>query len=127
MNTNLNGKLDKSPSSEKTYKATEFLKGVMNEYGLIDAWSVKHQLRNVFTWRRLRPSLTQSRLDHWFIFSPLIYGMNVAEIISGFKSDHIAILEQFKITSDVKRRSGLWQFSSYFVYKMHNTLSSFGI
>ena len=91
LNTFLDCKLDKSPSTNKKYKGVDKLKNTIKEFNLIDIWRIKNPGILRFTWRRNKPKLIQSRLDYWLLSAALNYDYQTSDIIPGFRTDHSAI------------------------------------
>ena len=73
-----------------------------------DIWRIKNPTKRSFTWGQSQP-LILSRLDYWFISDSLSDNVCDVDIIPSTKTDHSAIIIEFKDIGDSFKGPGLWK------------------
>ena len=71
-------------------------------------WRVKNPTRRSFTWSQREP-LIMSRLDCWLISNCLSDNVWNVDIIPSIKTDHSAIIIEFKDIDDRVKGPGIWK------------------
>ena len=113
FNLAVDPKIDRSGSIANNNNSAEILWNFTSQ-GYIDVWQHFHPQENGFTWRRLRPKPTFSRLDYIFVdeaFEQFIEKIVTIVTIPGYKSDHstIRMQVQFQVS---KRGPGYWKLNT---------------
>ena len=127
FNFALNPNIDRSGSLINNEKAVEVWVKFMQTQGLTDIWRHLHPDEKGFTWRRLRPRPTFSRLDYVFTNQVLKQFVDKLDIVPGFKSDHSTLKLTLKINF-LKKGPGYWKLNTSllrdadYVQKMNNLL-----
>ena len=76
------------------------------ELDLHDIWRIKNPTKRSYTWSQSQP-LILSRLDYWFISNSLSDNVCDIDIIPSIKTDHSAIIIEFKDVGDTVKGPGL--------------------
>ena len=107
----LDFKEDKKGSLPRTYQnALKIIQQNCEELFLIDIWRMMNADKHRYTWRRKKPEI-QCRLDFFLISSDLIYYINLADIVPGYKSDHSLILLKIALHHN-PRGKGFWKLNT---------------
>ena len=94
----------RNPNSHKK------IEELIETFELLDPWRTCFPEERKHTWRQSSP-IKQSRLDYFLVTEDLFSLMKNTKIISGYKTDHSAILFTFS-ASLAKRGRGYWKFNS---------------
>lgn len=90
-------------------------RNTLNEYieelGLIDTWRYLNPDKFRFTWRRMEPHITMSRLDYFLISPGLLPFLQDSQIHSKFITDHGLIALTLNLNEN-RRGPGYWKFNS---------------
>ena len=78
---------------------------------IADVWRFFHPDIPGYTWRRLCPTPTFSRLDYIFVLEANLQFITEVKIVPGFKSDHSFLKMSFSWNS-FNRGSGYWKFNT---------------
>ena len=112
----LNADLDRSGVKSKIWnKSASIFDDMFTEFDLIDIWRIRNPTMKRFTWRRLRPVLTQSRLDYFLVSSSLQTIVKESDIIPNVLSDHSAITLSIS-DKRIRLGSSLWKFNNSLIY-----------
>lgn len=93
-------------------KAKEKLLEIMSDLGLIDYYRILNPDKKAYTWRKKHP-FKQGRLDYILISENLSNIVENVSIKSGYRSDHSAVVFEFKFNTFLRGR-GLWEFINNF-------------
>ena len=88
-------------------RARDTFKQIVEEQGLLDAWTVLNPGKQAFTWSKTNPHKF-GRLDMFFISEHLLNQSISCDIETGYRSDHSIITLRVKIT-EKKKGPGLWK------------------
>ena len=84
------------------------IESLQSELDLHGIWRVKNPTRRSFTWSQPEP-LIMSRLDCWLISNCLSDNVWNVDIIPSIKTDHSAIIIEFKDINDRVKGPGIWK------------------
>ena len=84
------------------------IESLQSELDLHGIWRVKNPTRRSFTWSQREP-LIMSRLDCWLISNCLSDNVWNVDIIPSIKTDHSAIIIEFKDIDDRVKGPGIWK------------------
>ena len=87
---------------------------IMSDLDLIDYYRVLNPDKKMYTWRKKNP-MKQGRLDYFLISENLTNIVESMSIKSGYRSDHSAVICEFKFNTFVRGR-GLWKFNNNLLY-----------
>ena len=113
FNTILDPEKDKkSDASGQHYnvQASDFLNKYMEQEALVDPWRIQHPESTVYTWHRMRPEPTFSRLDFWLVSAAHFQMIRKSEIIPSYLSDHSPVVITIDILEN-ERGKGYWKFN----------------
>mgnify|MGYP001546812116 CR=1 FL=1 len=112
FNTYLDPLLDKQGGKpEATSKYAEQLLSLLNDYNIVDVWSILNPSCNRYMWRQNHP-LIQSRLDYFFIAGELFYNVSDVQIKPSIKTDHSFLTLTINLADEQKRGPGFWKFNT---------------
>lgn len=113
FNTTLNLARDKRSSSHFDHhkRKREILLQFMDSQNLLDIWRVFHPDTFQFTFKRLEPQVTMSRIDFFLISQGLRTYVNNCRIIPRYITDH-CMLELVVNLEDNPRGPGYWKFNN---------------
>ena len=83
----------------------------MNDIQLLDYYRVLHPNEKKFTWRKKKSLKTLARLDYILTSESLSNMVEKVFIKSGYRSDHSAVVIEFKFNKFTRGR-GLWKFNN---------------
>ena len=86
----------------------------MSDLDLIDYYRVLNPDKKMYTWRKKNP-MKQGWLDYFLISENLTNIVESMSIKSGYRSDHSAVICEFKFNTFVRGR-GLWKFNNNLLY-----------
>lgn len=70
-----------------------------------------HENEKKYTWSRLNPTKKQARLDFFLIHESVFQYVTDSDIISGYRTDHSAIILRLKFPEN-NRGKGYWKFNN---------------
>ena len=79
-----------------------------SEFDLHDICRIKNPTLRSYTWSQPEPPIF-SRLDYWLISNFLSDNVTNVDIIPSFKTDHSAIIIEFKNNDDIAKGPGIWK------------------
>ena len=106
------GSLDKTNIKCHKSKSQIKIQEMMDTYDLIDIWRNNNPETRRYTWRRRKPTLTQSRLEYWIIGADMSFNISKCDIKPSIKTDHSLITLDLLSAPHNKRGSGLWKFNA---------------
>ena len=77
----------------------------------VDVWRERHPDVHGYTWRRLTPSPSFSRLDYFLINEEVMQFVEEINILAGFRTDH-SIVKTVFCFSPFHRGPGYWKFNT---------------
>ena len=111
MNFALDNRLDRYGSTINNEKAAKYVKNQLENLDMVDVWREINQDTLGYTWRRLRPSPTYSRLDYIFINQAGMQFVKEIKINPGYRTDHSTV--EFELIFNYEARgSGYWKFNT---------------
>ena len=93
------------------WKSTLLLQDFLAENDLCDAWRICNPNKKEFTWSRLHPTYTASRLDYILMPSAHVTRIKECSIQEGCKTDHRRVHLSMTI-NEVKRGPGIWKINN---------------
>ena len=82
----------------------------MSDNDMIDVWRICNSEDKRFTWVKLKPKLTWSRIDYFLVSENLVNNTVECDILPCIHSDHSAIMYKIELTK-TKRGPGFWKFN----------------
>lgn len=104
----------------------------IDQLGLTDIWRVMHPNTFQFTFRRMEPQVTMSRLDYFLISEGLVQATRCTRIIPHYMTDHSMIEIEFNL-EEYPRGPGYWKFNNThlhdkaFLESMNNIIDDYFI
>lgn len=111
FNVTLKPSLDCSGGNTALKESLKFLEDLVMEHDLVDIWGIRIPSCKIFTWRQ-KKSLTQKRLDYWFISDTLQDDVAKTDILTAIKTDHSAIVLEIDTLADHLRGPSFWKFNN---------------
>ena len=111
LNLALNKWLDRSGRGSNNDHAAEWLNTHFSCDNWVDVWREIHADRPGFTWRRMAPFPTFSRLDYFILKDFSLQLVQKIDTIPGFKSDH-TIVKLVICLQYADRGPGYWKFNT---------------
>lgn len=113
FNTPLDLQLDHRSSSVRDFhkQRRQILVEGLNQNELVDIWHEMHPDCFQFSFRRMEPEVTMSRLDYFFITPSLVGNVSSADIIPRYMTDH-SMLELILDLEESPRGPGHWKLNS---------------
>jgi len=118
FNLVLDVSLDKKGGIPRTHHNSQnCVKGIMEDYDLIDIWRKKNPTTRRYTWRSNTNPPILCRLDFFLISFNLYAQIDHCNILAGFKTDHSSI--DIKVASvNEARGRGFWKFNVSLLHDM---------
>ena len=114
-NLTLNSNMDRWNSTNENQKSQDVLCQYIEDNNLMDIWRVRHPTTRQYTWERMNPTRSASRLDFFLVDCCVNTWVEDCYIKSCIHTDHkMVVLSIYK--PEVQRGPGVW--------KMNNTLLS---
>ena len=111
MNLALDPLVDRQGRGFNNDNAAKWLNAHLLNQEYVDVWRHLFPDKNGFTWRRLRPKPTFSRLDYFWVSQSFLQFIEGMKIIPGFRSDHSSLLLSVSFQAH-KRGPGYWKFNT---------------
>ena len=92
-------------------KSANWIQAHMANNGLVDLWRQQYPTQSGFTWRRLCPQPSFSRLDYFLSTDSLMQLVAGTQILLGFRSDHSLLQFKLVLYKHVKG-SGYWKINT---------------
>ena len=91
--------------------STRILHTIMNDMDLADVWRTLHPEEWKYTWSRMKPYYTASRLDYIITNMALVNSIKECEIVEGCRTDHKMVLATINV-NEVERGPGIWKINN---------------
>ena len=91
--------------------SAEFIRSVMEETQLYDAWRLLHPADRLYTWSRRKPTVCMSRIDMFLISGGLLQACKGTDIEICPASDHSRITLKLE-ADEFQRGPGNWRFNN---------------
>ena len=114
FNLAIDPKIDRQGSYTNNDKAGKALLSIMNKKQLLDTWRYFHPEQNGFTWQKLRPKASFSRLDYILVSDTFEQYVDKVQLAPGFRSDH-SMLSIIVSIQQHKRGPGYWKLNTSFL------------
>ena len=111
FNLVLDPELDSKNRPDSQPKACQALQEMMDRHSLVDIWRVLNPDMTDFTWYKLHPSPTFSRLDMFLVNAGLVTCVEEIHKLSRVKTDHFGVLLKLR-TDQYERGPGTWKFNN---------------
>ena len=92
-------------------RARQVVLNLLEEEKFVDPWRVLHEDEKKYTWSRLNPIKKQARLDFFLISESVFQYVIDSDIISGYRTDHSAIILKLKFQENNSGK-GYWKFNN---------------
>ena len=92
-------------------RAREVVVNLLQDDNFKDPWRIMNEEVRKYTWRRLRPTKKQSRLDFFLVHDRIFQYATNADIIPGYRTDHSAIILKLTL-HESERGKGYWKFNN---------------
>ena len=118
FNTVLNSDLDRVSATGRQCNndnAMSTINTFIEETGFEDIWRARHNSKKGYTWSKIKPVYTASRLDYFLTEIALAASIKKADIKPSIKSDHKAIrliVEPFEVV----KGPGVWKLNTKLLY-----------
>ena len=119
FNTVLNNGLDRISASNKQCNndnSAAVINNFIENTGFEDIWRVRHGGKTGFTWSKLKPTYTASRLDYFLTEISLAASIKKADIKTSIKSDHKAVRLIIE-PHDLEQGPGIWKLNTRLLYE----------
>ena len=90
--------------------ARQVILHLLEDENFVDPWRAMHEDEKKYTWCRLNAIKKQARLDFFLVHESLFQYVIDSDIISGYRTDHSAIILKLKFQEN--DRSGYWKFNN---------------
>ena len=111
FNLALDPSIDRKGSTFNNDKASKWLRSYIEENELIDTWRHFHPDLRHYTWKKLKPKPSFSRLDYILTNSHFDQFIEKVDIGYGFRSDHSIVRLTFMLETRTKG-PGYWKFNT---------------
>ena len=111
MNLAMNLVEDRQGSFINNDQAAKVVNKYVESKSLIDVWRYLHPDEHGFTWRKMKPKPSFSRLDYIFVSNTFEQYLDSIQVIPGFRSDHSIVKLQVVIVKN-KHGPGYWKFNT---------------
>ena len=117
FNLTLNPEVDRSNRNAQNHdKASEIISQYMEDTFLTDVWRDRNPHERKYTFCRMNPVFTGSRIDNVLIETAISSWVHHIEIIPGYRSDHSAIIVKMRTIVSSKGK-GLWKMNNQLLYE----------
>ena len=114
FNVALNPMEDRNDDKKYNQHAHEVIESWCEQEDIVDVWRIQHPEAKRFTWVKMKPKITWSRIDYFLISRNLVNLTNDSEIVPCTLSDHSAVIFDFELC-DSKQGPGVWKFNNQFL------------
>lgn len=116
LNTTLDFKMDRKSDSlvDAHSKKRNVLLEFMEHNDMLDVWRMLHPQDFQFSYKRMEPKVTMSRIDY-FLISHGITNVEKCELIPRYKTDHSMLMLDIQFC-DSPRGPGYWKFNSLLLH-----------
>ena len=114
FNLVMDNNLDRIGPTQNKPKSTQVLKQTMEELILCNAYRVMYPDNRRYSWYRLRPKLSASRIDYAIMSQGLMSNCENCGYITGIHSDHLAFF-CFLLIRQNPRGKGYWKLNTTYL------------
>ena len=110
FNLGIEKSIDRYGAGSNNDKSAEWIRNHLENNQYVDIWRQLNPDLNGFTWHRLRPKPTYSRLDYLIVSEPFVQFVEGVKILPGFQTDHSIVEMRMNFDHQV-RGPGYWKFN----------------
>ena len=111
LNMGLDAQIDRQGTLVNNSKAAEVVNKWTHSNKMLDTWRFTYPDKNGFTWRRLKPKPTFSRLDYCIVSDNLQQILDSVRVIPGFRTDHSILHTKLRFCKE-KKGAGYWKLNT---------------
>ena len=120
LNIWLNPELDRKSvvHNRVKSKSVTIVNTFLEESNWLDIWRFRNPDKFAFTYKKVKPKLTMTRLDYFLAPVSTTLAVNTCQILPSYLSDHNPIFLQLVTDENIKGK-GLWKFNTQHLKNLH--------